>query len=85
MQHIALRQQMRNSVLSNEFEIKINRALLEKQQGQWQLQVDKTLFCEMFEEDLHRSELTEHQQDEKDDMVHNDDMESSLSFMVKTL
>lgn len=69
MQHIALRQQMRNSVLSNEFEIKINRALLEKQQGQWQLQVDKTLFCEMFEEDLHRSELTEHQQ-ERLDAIH---------------
>lgn len=63
MKHIALRQQMRNLVLSNEFEIKINRALLEKQQGQWQLQVDKSFFCEIFEEDLHRSELTEHQQE----------------------
>jgi len=64
MKHIALRQQMRNLVLSNEFEIKINQALLEKQQGQWQLQVDKSLFCEIFEEELHRSELTEHQQDD---------------------
>ena len=64
MKHIVLRQQMRNLVLSNEFEIKINRALLEKQRGQWQLHVDKTLFCEIFEEDLHNSELTEHQQDD---------------------
>eukprot|EP00435_Cladocopium_sp_Y103_P042399 s2736_g11.t1 len=66
MKHIALRQQMRNLVLSNEFEIKINRALLEKQRGHWghyQLHVDKTRFCEIFEEDLHHSELTEHQQE----------------------
>ena len=72
IQHIELLQYMRNLVLSNDLEIKINKALTK-----WQVRVDKTFFCKAFEDELvNLSDLTDHQKqklaDIKELMKHRD-------------
>eukprot|EP00434_Breviolum_minutum_P020760 symbB.v1.2.018312.t1/scaffold1456.1/size117650/2 len=55
-------QKLRGKILSNDFEIAINKELLSKQHGRWQVQVDKTFFCAHYEKKLLRfSKATEHQ------------------------
>ena len=72
IQHIELLQYMRYLVLSNDLEIKINKALTK-----WQVRVDKTFFCKAFEDELvNLSDLTDHQKqklaDIKELMKHRD-------------
>eukprot|EP00434_Breviolum_minutum_P005739 symbB.v1.2.005055.t1/scaffold291.1/size238869/20 len=55
-------QRLRGTILSNDFEIAINKELLSQQHGRWQVQVDKTFFCAHYEKKLLSfSKATEHQ------------------------
>ena len=55
-------QKLRGKILSNDFEIAINKELLSQQHGSWQVQVDKTFFCAHYEKKLLRfSKPTKHQ------------------------
>ena len=60
--NIEAMQKLRGTILSNDFEIAINKKLLSQQHGRWQVQVDKTFFCAHYEKKLLRfSKATEHQ------------------------
>ena len=50
--NIEAMQKLRGTILSNDFEIAINKELLSQQHGRWQIQVDKTLFCAHYEKKL---------------------------------
>ena len=55
-------QELRNAVLNQNLEVAINQSLSSKQHGAWQLRVDKTHFCESYEQQLlSMSDLTDHQ------------------------
>ena len=55
-------QKLRDQILNNEFEVAINKGLLSKKYGCWQVQVDKTYFCTQYEKKLLRfRKPTEHQ------------------------
>ena len=55
-------QKLRGKILSNDFEIAVNKELLSQQHSRWQVQVDKTFFCAHYEKKLLRfSKATEHQ------------------------
>ncbi len=56
-------QMLRGQILSNDLEVAINKALLTKQHGRWQIQVDKTYFCTLYEKQLLKFSIpTDHQQ-----------------------
>ena len=60
--NIKAMQKLRGTILSNDFEVAINKELLSQQHGSWQVQVDKTFFCAHHEKKLLRfSKATEHQ------------------------
>ena len=55
-------QELRNAVLNHNFEISLNQELLARQHGRLQLCVNKTHFCESYEQQLLSiSKLTQHQ------------------------
>ncbi|CAL1139629.1 unnamed protein product [Cladocopium goreaui] len=82
IQHIELLQYMRNLVLSNDLEIKINKALTK-----WQVRVDKTFFCKAFEDELvNLSDLTDHQKQKLADIKDPDqDWEYFHQFAEKSM
>ena len=60
--NIKAMQKLRRNILSNAFEVAINKELLSQQRCRWQVQVDKTFFCTRYEKKLLRfSKATEHQ------------------------
>ena len=55
-------QELRNAILNHNFEISLNQELLARQHGRLQLCVNKTHFCESYEQQLLSiSKLTRHQ------------------------
>ena len=55
-------QKLRNDVLNEQYELKLNEKLLRSKHGRCQLRLDKTHFCEDYESQLlQQSKLTEHQ------------------------
>ena len=50
--NIKAMQKLRGAILSNDFEVAINKELLSLQHGSWQVQVDKTFFCSHYEKKL---------------------------------
>eukprot|EP00435_Cladocopium_sp_Y103_P051084 s1934_g15.t1 len=57
-------QVVRNAVLSTDLEIVVNKQLEMHSESKWQVRLDKTYFCKVFEKELLTfSELTPHQKD----------------------
>ena len=50
--NIKAMQKLRGTILSNDFEVAINKELLSQQHGSWQVQVDKTFFCAHYQKKL---------------------------------
>ena len=73
IKHIDLLQHVRDLVLSNELESSINKGLVN-----WQIHVDKTFFCKVFELELQNlSDLTDHQKEkvrEIKDLIKDEDV-----------
>ena len=76
IKHIDLLQHVRDLVLSNELESNINKGLVN-----WQIHVDKTFFCKVFELELQNlSDLTDHQKEkvrEIKDLIKDEDVHLS--------
>eukprot|EP00435_Cladocopium_sp_Y103_P048813 s131_g14.t1 len=65
-------QELRNAILNHNFEIDLNQELFAKQHGRLQLRVDKTRFCESYEQQLlSTSKLTKHQTEKYKEIVNN--------------
>ena len=76
IKHIDLLLRVRDLVLSNELESNINKGLVN-----WQIHVDKTFFCKVFELELQNlSDLTDHQKEkvgEIKDLIEGEDVHLS--------
>ena len=62
-------QELRNDVLNEQFEMKLNSKLLESGHGRRQVRLDKTYFCQHYESQLlGQSTLTDHQKEKFEEL-----------------
>ena len=69
IESIQVLQDVRNKVLNSDLESAVNKGLATAFTAKWQVRLDKTFFCKMFEKELLRfSELTRHQNEKLGDV-----------------